>query len=91
MSNRHLVGKSFPLFLASERDAFVLRLSSLAGEGRTERWNACLRPRERSAVECAFTAAPDSDGRVLLLVSQGLAALTHAADNGDSGGDEAVK
>ncbi len=69
ISNRHLVGKSFPLFLARDRDTFVQRLGDLSAAGGSERWTASLRPRERSAVECALVAATDPDGRVLVLAA----------------------
>ena len=69
ISNRHLIGKSFPLFLAGDRDPFVQRLCALSADGGCDRWTASLRPRERSAVECALVGTIDPDGRILVLAT----------------------
>jgi PAS domain S-box-containing protein len=69
ISNRHLIGKSFPIFLTCDRETFVQRLCGLSADGGRERWSARLRPRERSAVACALVAAGDADGRILVLAT----------------------
>jgi PAS domain-containing protein len=79
ISHRHLIGKSFPLFVAADRDGFLQRIRHLPAEATPERWNAALRPRERSAVQCVIVAAPDPEGRVLLMVLPG-ASIEPAAD-----------
>lgn len=71
VSHRHLVGKLFPLFLSAERHAFVDRLRNLPASDGAQRWTASIRPRERSAVECAFVAVSNPDGRVLLMLVPG--------------------
>jgi len=79
VSHRHLLGKLFPLFLSAERDAFVDRLRHLQASDGAQRWTAHMRPRERSAVECAFVAVSDPDGRVLLMLVPGSVAEPTAA------------
>lgn len=71
VSHRHLVGKSFPLFLAGDREGFIRRIADLRTEEEAHRWTATLRPRERSAVECVFVAAPDPEGRIMLMLLPG--------------------
>ena len=73
VSHRHLVGKSFPLFLAADREGFVQRIRDLRTDDASARWTATIRPRERSAVECVFVAAPDPDRRILLMLMPGAA------------------
>jgi PAS domain S-box-containing protein len=73
VSQRHLVGRSFPLFLNGDRDAFLARLTRLGED--PERSATMLRPRERSAVGVNLVAWRDSADRVfVMLVSSGDAA-----------------
>ena len=71
VSHRHLVGKSFPLFLARDRDDFVHRIQGMRADDAAARWAVTLRPRERSAVECVLVAALDPEGRVLVMLIPG--------------------
>ena len=83
ISHRHLVGKSFPLFLSSDRKGFLLRLLGLPADG-AERWTATLRPRERSAVACDLAAAPDPEGRILVVIVPAAGTDPVAPDDGDA-------
>lgn len=67
VSQRRLVGRSFELFLDSEREEFTARLAAV-GEGDRQRWNITLRPRERSPKAIAIVASPESDNRVVLIL-----------------------
>lgn len=71
VSHRHLVGKSFPLFLARDRDDFVQRIQAMRADDAAARWAVTLRPRERSAVECVLVSALDPEGRVLVMLIPG--------------------
>lgn len=71
VSHRHLVRKSFPLFLAADRNLFVQQIASLRDGEDALRWGATLRPRERSAVQCTVVAARDPEGRVVVMLMPG--------------------
>lgn len=86
VSHRHLVGKSFPLFLSGNRDAFAQRIGELRAEDEPQRWESLLRPRERSGIECVFVAAPDPERRVLLMLLPGAAVKEPGSAVEDSGG-----
>lgn len=68
VSRRHLIGRSFHLYLSSDREVFLKRIQQLSRGPEAEQWEAKLRPRERSTVEAGLTAALDPDGRVLLMI-----------------------
>jgi PAS domain-containing protein len=71
VSHRHLAGKAFSLFLGAERELFLARLQAVQQSDAGERWPATIRPRERSAVRATLLAAPDPDGRIMLLLVTG--------------------
>jgi PAS domain-containing protein len=71
VSNRHLAGKAFSLFLGGERELFLARLQALRLTDDGERWPAIIRPRERSAVRATVIATLDPDGRAMLLLVSG--------------------
>jgi PAS domain-containing protein len=68
VSRRHLVGRSFHLYLGNEREVFLKRIQALPATAERDRWTAKLRPRERSSVGATLTAALDPDGRVLMML-----------------------
>lgn len=71
VSQRHLAGKAFSLFLGGERELFLSRLHGLRQNDSGERWPAIIRPRERSPLRATLIAAPDPAGRVMLLLAPG--------------------
>lgn len=73
VSRRHLLGRSFQMYLGREREMFLKRIQGLQGE--SEEWMATLRPRERSSLEASLTAALDPEGRVLIMVQPAREAL----------------
>lgn len=68
VSCRHLAGRDFHLYLASDREQFLKRLAALPEAPQAEHWEATLRPRERSALEVQLTAALDPEGRILISI-----------------------
>jgi len=66
VSHRHLVGRSFPLFLNGDRDQFVNRLGHLGPEA--ESTVTSIRPRERSAVDVTMMAWRDSAEAVFVMI-----------------------
>ncbi len=91
VSQRHLAGKPFSLFLGGERELFLARLQAVQQSDAGERWPAIIRPRERSVVRATLVAARDPIGRIMLMVLIGGAnddaeALTAAPGTGSEGG-----
>ena len=68
LSHRHLVGKSFQLFVGSDRADFMQRLQLLGNSEWVTKWPLCIRPRERGSVHVTFAAAVDSQDRVLVML-----------------------
>lgn len=71
VSRRHLIGRSFHLYLGSEREVFLSRLRALQATEGPDEWTANVRPRERSPLDAHLTAAlepGDPGGRVLVVV-----------------------
>jgi len=88
VSHRHIVGRSFPLFLNGDRDRFVSRLAHLGAE--PEQAESLLRPRERSAIATTLTAWRDSADVVFVMIVPAAAAspgetLVAAAGEGHGG------
>ena len=67
VSQRHLLGRPFQLFLGSDRETFLRRLEQLCQGDDPDRWPVTLRPRERSTLNATLAAAPDPSGLVLLM------------------------
>lgn len=66
-SQRHLVGRSFPMFVAADRESFLLKLAAFDG-GEPVHTPIVIRPRERGrrGFVCAIVA--DEVDRVLILL-----------------------
>jgi PAS domain-containing protein len=62
VSQRHLVGRSFHLYLGADRESFLKRLASLREGDPPHAWSAPLRPRERGAIAATVTLAPHPAG-----------------------------
>jgi PAS domain S-box-containing protein len=69
LSERHLRGKSFDLFLQSDRQQFIARLQELDKDAGAQRWQVTLRPRERYARTVTLVAACESEDRVVLILA----------------------
>jgi PAS domain-containing protein len=92
VSQRHLAGKAFSLFLGGERELFLARLQAVQQNDTGERWPAIIRPRERSAIRATLVAAADPIGRVMLMLVSGpaqddAAETMLAAQTADANGD----
>ena len=68
LSHRHLVGKSFQLFVGSDRADFVSRLQALGNSEWVTKWPLTIRPRERGSLQVTFAASVDSQDRVLVML-----------------------
>ena len=68
ISRRHLIGRSFHLYLSGEREVFLKRIHALAQDAGMAQWDAKLRPRERSVVQTSLTAAVDPQGHIVLML-----------------------
>src|SRR5262245_12690369 len=66
VSHRHLVGRSFLLFLNGDRNEFLERFKRLDGEAESA--TMVLRPRERSAVNTTLVAWRDGVDRVFVMI-----------------------
>jgi PAS domain-containing protein len=67
LSERHLRGKSFELFLQSDRQQFLSRLQALGEDSEAQRWPVTLRPRERYARPFTLIAACETADRVAVI------------------------
>jgi len=68
VSQRHLIGRPFHLFLTAERDLFLERLGRLQASD-VEPWQVTIRPRERSAVSMTLNLVSDpSTGAIVMLL-----------------------
>jgi PAS domain-containing protein len=70
LSQRHLVGKPFHLFVGSNREDFLATLGSLERD-RVTRWPVSIRPRERGALRMTIAAAVDEEDRVVAMLMPG--------------------
>jgi PAS domain-containing protein len=69
VSQRHLIGRPFHLFLTAERDLFLERLGRLRQASDVEPWQVTIRPRERSAVSMTLNLVSDpSTGAIVMLL-----------------------
>ena len=82
LSQRHLKGKPFDLFLQSDREEFLAKLSSLREGAEPERWVAVVRPRERYPRPFAIVASTEGPGQIALVLS--------TPERADSDGDHDV-
>lgn len=83
LSERHLRGKPFELFLQNERQQFLSRLQELGEDSAAQRWPVNLRPRERYARPFTLVAACETADRVALILAAPdteLATNTHLID-----------
>jgi PAS domain-containing protein len=71
LSQLHLVGRPFQLFVGSDRLAFVTRLSSLERSEGVTTWPVTIRPRERGCLKMNFAAAVDAEERVVAMLLPG--------------------
>jgi PAS domain-containing protein len=69
LSQRHLKGKPFDLFLQNDREAFLAKLSSLREGAEPERWMAVVRPRERYPRPFMIVASTEGPGQIALVLS----------------------
>jgi PAS domain-containing protein len=69
LSQRHLKGKPFDLFLQSNREEFLARLSTLRDGAEPERWVAVVRPRERYPRPFTIVASTEGPGQIALVLS----------------------
>jgi PAS domain-containing protein len=69
VSERHLRGKSFDIFLQGDREAFLARLQRMREDSETERWPVTLRPRERYPRPIVIVAACEAPGRIALILA----------------------
>jgi PAS domain-containing protein len=69
LSERHLRGKSFELFLQSDRQQFLARVQDLGEDSEAQRWPVILRPRERYARPFTLVAACETAERVALILA----------------------
>jgi PAS domain-containing protein len=86
LSQRHLKGKPFDLFLQGNREAFLSKLSSLREGADPERWVAVVRPRERYPRPFAIVASTEGPGQIALVLSTPDRALE--PDAGSDGGHD---
>jgi PAS domain-containing protein len=77
LSQRHLVGKPFQLFVGSDRAEFLARLESLDHSAWAIRWPITVRPRERGVLKVTFAAAVDAEDHIVAML------LPAAADGED--------
>jgi PAS domain-containing protein len=68
VSRRHLVGRSFQLYLGGDRDTFQQRLRGLTNGDEQQSWDVPVRPRERGALLASLTLASDPEGGVLVIL-----------------------
>jgi PAS domain-containing protein len=68
LSQVHLEGRLFQLFVGSDRAAFVTRLGSLERGERAAQWPVTIRARERSSLKMTFAAAVDPEDRILAML-----------------------
>jgi PAS domain-containing protein len=87
VSERHLRGKAFDLFLQSDRQAFLSRLQHMREDSETEHWSVTLRPRERYPRPVAIVAACEAPGRIALILSPSEVDLTVEPGEGDQGSE----
>jgi PAS domain S-box-containing protein len=66
VSQRHLVGRSFHLYLGADRESFLKRLASLREGEAPHVWSAPVRPRERGPLAATLTLAPHPAGGFLI-------------------------
>jgi PAS domain-containing protein len=88
VSERHLRGKAFDIFLQGDRDIFLTRVQHMREDSETERWPVTLRPRERYPRPIVVVAACEAPGRIALILAPSdveLSAETGAAE--DRGGE----
>jgi PAS domain-containing protein len=83
LSQRHLVGKPFQLFVGRDRDEFLTRLASLERGGWATKWPVVIRPRERGLLKLTFAAAVDAEDHVVAM-------LLPASASGEDDGPEPV-
>jgi PAS domain-containing protein len=69
VSERHLRGKAFDIFLQGDREAFLARLQGMREDSETERWSVTLRPRERYPRPVVVVAACETPGRIALILA----------------------
>jgi PAS domain-containing protein len=67
-SSRYLQDKPFELFLGADRDTFLAWLSAVSRGTGSQRRSVLLRPREQRAKQVALIAAPETEGRVTIVV-----------------------
>ena len=67
-SLRHLAGRAFHVFVASERQRFLTQVASLDTGDVAVRWPITIRPRERGSRRVVFAAVNDSDDRLLVML-----------------------
>jgi PAS domain-containing protein len=67
-SLRHLAGRAFHVFVASERQRFLAQLAALETGDVAVRWPVTIRPRERGSRRVVFAAVTDSDDRLLVML-----------------------
>jgi PAS domain-containing protein len=67
-SLRYLQGKSFELFLGSDRETFGSWLSRLSQGTESDRRAVLLRPREQRPKQVVVIASPEVSGRLTLIV-----------------------
>ena len=68
VSQRHLRGKAFDLFLQNDREGFLQRLQQLQEGAEPARWPAVIRPRERYPRAFSVVAFPESRGQIVLVL-----------------------
>lgn len=68
-SLRLLQRRPLQLYLGAERDAFVFWLQGVVTSSEPDRWCGQIRPREQRPREVAVLAAPESDGRVVIIIA----------------------
>jgi PAS domain-containing protein len=69
LSQRHLKGKPFDLFLQSNREAFLSNLASLRDGAEPQRWPSIVRPRERYPRPYTIVASTEGPGQIALVLS----------------------
>jgi len=69
LSQRHLKGKPFDLFLQGNREEFLAKLSALRDSTEPERWVTVVRPRERYPRPFTIVASVEGPGQVALVLS----------------------
>lgn len=67
-SLRHLAGRSLPMFVSADREQFLLRLAALGTGDEPAQWPITIRPRERGSRKVVFTAVPEANDQLLVML-----------------------